>query len=229
MPDSISARTHSTLNAFPRILLLWAAAAWIPGCSQPTGPARQTQQASQPAATDHAHEDHAHEDHAHEDHGHEDHGHEHKETTGFTPPKTVAEAIAQLKQLSADIEKALAEKKTELADDLVHSAGHLIEDLHEKIAAAGLQEKAAAAATAAAEAIFDVYDKLDTALHGAEEELKKIDFSTYAPSLEKATSTLEDLFKKAEAAVTGTPPESAPTEAPTQTEPQDTNDLDPAA
>ena len=196
-------------TALTRLALLVAAGTWIAGCSQPAGPAGQQRPGSgTQVGTNH---DHAHDDHAHDDHGHDDHGHD--DAASFTPPKTLAEAVAQLKQLSADIEAALAEKKTKLADDLVHNAGTLIEDLHKKIDAADLQEKAQAAATAAAEAIFDVYDKLDTALHGAEEELKKIDFSTYGPSLNAATATLEELLRKAEEAVIGTPTETPATEA----------------
>ena len=196
-------------TALTRLALLVAAGTWIAGCSQPAGPAGQQRPGSgTQVGTNH---DHAHDDHAHDDHGHDDHGHD--DAASFTPPKTLAEAVAQLKQLSADIEAALAEKKTKLADDLVHNAGTLIEDLHKKIDAADLQEKAQAAATAAADAIFDVYDKLDTALHGAEEELKKIDFSTYGPSLNAATATLEELLRKAEEAVIGTPTETPATEA----------------
>ena len=201
-------------TALTRLALLVAAGTWIAGCSQPAGPAGQQRPGSGTQVGtnhDHAHDDHAHDDHAHDDHGHDDHGHD--DAASFTPPKTLAEAVAQLKQLSADIEAALAEKKTKLADDLVHNAGTLIEDLHKKIDAADLQEKAQAAATAAADAIFDVYDKLDTALHGAEEELKKIDFSTYGPSLNAATATLEELLRKAEEAVIGTPTETPATEA----------------
>ena len=225
MPSPIPAVRISLPTALARLALLIAAGAWIAGCSQPTDSASQQRPAAgtQTAAThDHADDEHGHDDHGHDEHGHDDHGHDdhgHDDAASFTPPQTIAEALTQLKQLSAKIEEALAEKKTKLADDLVHSAGHLIEDLHEKIASAGLKEKAQAAATAAAEAIFDVYDKLDTALHGAEEELKKIDFSSYAPSLDKATATLETLLLKAEEAVTGTPAEKPAAEKPAAEKP----------
>lgn len=89
----------------------------------------------------------------------------------------------------------------DLADDLVHSVGRVIEDLHAKIAAAELDTKAREAATAAADSIFDAYEKLDTALHGAEEEIKKIDFAAYLPTLDSATNTLDDLFQTVEEAV----------------------------
>ncbi|NBP88252.1 MAG: hypothetical protein EBU59_07050 [Planctomycetia bacterium] len=105
--------------------------------------------------------------------------------------------------MGADVQKALAAQEVDLADDLVHSVGRVIEDLHAKIAAAELDTKAREAATAAADSIFDAYEKLDTALHGAEEEIKKIDFAAYLPTLDSATNTLDDLFQTVEEAVTG--------------------------
>ena len=134
-----------------------------------------------------------------DDHDH-DHDHEHE------LPKTIEEAIAKLKQIAANVEKELASGSAEKADDLVHSVGHLIEDLHEKIAAAKLGEKAKAAAKAAADELYDAYDAIDEALHAAEEEVKKFDFKQFAPKIEAATKQLEDMFVKAKQALTGAEP-----------------------
>ena len=129
-----------------------------------------------------------------DDHDH-DHGHDHE------MPKTIEEAIASLKQIGVKVEKELTGGSAEKADDLVHSVGHLIEDLHEKIAAAKLGDKAKAAAKAAADEIYEAYDAIDEALHAAEEEVKKFDFKQFAPKIEAATKKLEDMFAKAKQAL----------------------------
>ena len=164
----------------------------------------------------------SHDEHDHDEHDHDAHDHEH-DHPAFEPAKTIAEAIARVKALGADVQKALAAQEMDLADDLVHSVGRVIEDLHAKIAAAELDTKAREAATAAADSIFDAYEKLDTALHGAEEEIKKIDFAAYLPTLDSATNTLDDLFQTVEEAVTGEgKAEKAPAAKP------DTADQEPA-
>jgi len=129
----------------------------------------------------------------------DDHDHDHDHEM----PKTIEEAIAGLKQIGAKVEKELTGGSAEKADDLVHSVGHLIEDLHEKIAAAKLGEKAKAAAKAAADEIYDAYSAIDEALHAAEEEVKKFDFKQFAPKIEAATKQLEDMFVKAKQTLAG--------------------------
>jgi len=128
-----------------------------------------------------------------------DHGHDHEHEM----PKTIEEAIAGLKQIGAKVEKELTAGSAEKADDLVHSVGHLIEDLHEKIAAAKIGEKAKAAAKAAADEIYDAYDAIDEALHAAEDEVKKFDFKQFAPKIEAATKQLEEMFAKAKQTLAG--------------------------
>lgn len=226
MPLTASTSHITSQTAITRLALLLAAAAWITGCNQTSSPSTQRQpkpDTQAVASDDHKHDDHAHDDHEEDEHAHDDHDHdhghdphkhnEHGDTASVTAPKDLSEAIAQLKKLAVNIEQALSEKKTEVADDLVHTAGHLIDNLHKQIDAAGLKQKAQATATAAAEALFDAYDRLDTALHGAEEELKKLNFADYAPSLEEATATLEGLLQKAEKVIISTPAESTPAEA----------------
>ncbi len=207
---------HSSLLDRPHWLSLLPLLAYLTlttGCGKGSPTPQQTAPAPAPpraAVANHDHDDHDHDDHDHDDHDHDDHDHDehdHDEhdhdDPAFEPAKTIAEAIARVKALGADVQKALAAQEMDLADDLVHSVGRVIEDLHAKIAAAELDTKAREAATAAADSIFDAYEKLDTALHGAEEEIKKIDFAAYLPTLDSATNTLDDLFQTVEEAVTG--------------------------
>ena len=149
------------------------------------------------AHDDHAHDDHAHDDHAHDDHGHDDHGH------GHELPATVEAAIKQLKKVTNQVRAALKDGETGKADSLVHSIGHLIEDLNEKIASADVEQKVKDAATAASEKIFDTYGELDSVLHGAKEEIENLQFSDFGPAITKATKTLESLLLEAKEAVTG--------------------------
>jgi len=142
---------------------------------------------------DHDHDDH--DDHDHDDHDHDDHDHE--------LPATVEAAIAQLKKVTNQVREALKGGETGKADSLVHSIGHLIEDLNEKIASADVEQKVKDAATAASEKIFEAYGEIDSVLHGAEEEIKNIKFSDFGPTINKATATLEGLLLEAKEAVTG--------------------------
>ena len=151
---------------------------------------------------DHGHDDHGHDDHGHDDHGHDDHGH------GHELPATVEAAIAQLKKVTDQVRTSLKNGDTGKADSLVHSIGHLIEDLNEKIASADVEQKVKDAATAASEKIFDTYGELDSVLHGAKEEIENLKFSDFGPAITKATKTLEGLLLEAKEAVVGEKPES---------------------
>ena len=144
----------------------------------------------------------AHDDHGHDDHGHDDHGH------GHELPATVEAAIAQLKKVTNQVRTSLKNGDTGKADSLVHSIGHLIEDLNEKIASADVEQKVKDAATAASEKIFDAYGELDSVLHGAKEEIENLKFSDFGPTITKATKTLEGLLLEAKEAVVGEKPES---------------------
>ena len=139
---------------------------------------------------------------AHDDHGHDDHGH------GHELPATVEAAIAQLKKVTDQVRTSLKNGDTGKADSLVHSIGHLIEDLNEKIASADVEQKVKDAATAASEKIFDTYGELDSVLHGAKEEIENLKFSDFGPAITKATKTLEGLLLEAKEAVVGEKPES---------------------
>ncbi len=144
------------------------------GCapSAPTAPAA----AKTPATNAHTDHDHAH-----------DHG-DHEE------PKTVAAGLAQLEKLCADVKAHLAAGDHEKADGPVHMVGHLLEDLGELVA----KEKPAVEAEAkqALEAVFESFDKLDTVIHGADEEArKKLDYAEHAPAIEAALAKLKELTK----------------------------------
>ena len=181
----------------------------FPGCD--TGnksPVVVKEDAKAPAHTDdHDKSDHDHDhDHMDEDHSDEksaqkaDDGHSHE------MPATVEAAIAQLKKVTGQVRQALKSGETDKADSLVHSIGHLMEDLNEKIAAAKIDEKVKDAATAASNKIFEAYGEIDEALHAAEDEIKKIDFGSFGPTINKATKNLEALLLEAKDAVVGEKP-----------------------
>lgn len=122
------------------------------------------------------------------DHGHDHDGGDHDE------PETLAEGIAQLEKLCGDVKAHLVAGDHEKADGPVHMVGHLLEELGELVA----KEKPAAEAEAkkALEAIFESFDKLDTVIHGADEEArKKLDYAEHAPAIEAALAKLRELTK----------------------------------
>ena len=189
-------------------ILLVASMILVIGCDQVQDQGQDTTaQAKSPAHDDHGHDDHGHDDHGHDDHGHDDDGHD-DHGHGHELPATVEAAIAQLKKVTDQVRTALNNGETGKADTLVHSIGHLIEDLNEKIASADVEQKVKDAATAASEKIFDAYGELDSVLHGAKEEIEKLQFSDFGPAITKATKTLEGLLLEAKEAVVGETPES---------------------
>ena len=194
-------------------ILLVASLILVTGCDQVQNPgADATTQVQSPA-----HDDHGHDDHGHDDHGHDDHGH------GHELPATVEAAIKQLKKVTNQVRAALKDGETGKADSLVHSIGHLIEDLNEKIASADVEQKVKDAATAASEKIFDAYGELDSVLHGAKEEIENLQFSDFGPAITKATKTLESLLLEAKEAVTG---ETAEDKKPKEKEAAEQNPAD---
>ena len=152
--------------------------AFVTGCA----PSAPTAPASTRVAADH---DHDH-DHDKDDHDH-DHG-DHDE------PETVAAGIAQLEKLCADAKAHLAAGDHDKADGPVHMVGHLLEDLGELIT----KEKPAVEAEArkALDAVFECFDKIDSAIHAADEEArKKLDYAEHAPAIEAALAKLKELIQ----------------------------------
>ena len=219
-------------------ILLVASLILVTGCDQVQNPgADTTTQVQSPAHDDHGHDEHGHDEHEHDDHGHDDHGHDdhgHDDHAhddhghddhghGHELPATVEAAIKQLKKVTNQVRAALKDGETGKADSLVHSIGHLIEDLNEKIASADVEQKVKDAATAASEKIFDAYGELDSVLHGAKEEIENLQFSDFGPAITKATKTLESLLLEAKEAVTG---ETAEDKKPKEKEAAEQNPAD---
>ena len=204
-------------------ILLVASLILVTGCDQVQNPgADATTQVQSPAHDDHGHDDHGHDEHEHDDHEHDDHGHD-DHGHGHELPATVEAAIKQLKKVTNQVRAALKDGETGKADSLVHSIGHLIEDLNEKIASADVEQKVKDAATAASEKIFDAYGELDSVLHGAKEEIENLQFSDFGPAITKATKTLESLLLEAKEAVTG---ETAEDKKPKEKEAAEQNPAD---
>ena len=109
----------------------------FPGCD--TGDKAQTvaqKDVKAPTQTD----DHDH-DHMDKDHSDETSAQKADDHHSHEMPATVEAAIAQLKKVTNQVRQALKSGETDKADSLVHSIGHLMEDLNEKIAAAKIDEK----------------------------------------------------------------------------------------
>lgn len=156
--------------------------AFVIGCapSSPTAPAAAT------TAAGHAHDNH--DEHDHDDH---DHDHDHAD---HEEPESVAAGIAQLEKLCADAKAHLAAGDYDKADGPVHMVGHLLEELGELVA----KEKPTieAEARTAIDAVFECFDKIDTAIHAADEEArKKLDYAEHAPAIEAAIAKLKELTK----------------------------------
>ena len=204
-------------------ILLVASLILVTGCDQVQNPrADATTQVQSPTHDEHGHDEHGHDEHGHDEHGHDEHGHD-DHGHGHELPATVEAAIKQLKKVTNQVRAALKDGETGKADSLVHSIGHLIEDLNEKIASADVEQKVKDAATEASEKIFDAYGELDSVLHGAKEEIENLQFSDFGPAITKATKTLESLLLEAKGAVTG---ETAEDKKPKEKEAAEQNPAD---
>jgi len=152
-------------------LLAWTAA----GCA----PAAKPKEEPKAAAGDH--------DHGH-DHG--DHAH----------PETLAAGVAELEATAKDIATKLAAGSQEAADDAVHAAAHLLEDLQGLLdKQKDLSTEARAAGKKALDELFECFDKLDTAMHAGADEAKETvaDVHTSVKErIEAALTSLKDTFSK---------------------------------
>jgi len=155
------------------------------GCS----PAPVPVVAVKPAAAHADHDDHdhgKHEDHdrgEHADHDHDDHDHAH--------PETLAAGVAELETMWGHVKSALKAGDRDKADDKVHAVGHLLEDFEGLLAkeTADVQE----AGKKATQEVFECFDALDTAFHGEEDDLKKLDLDALGGRLEAAIKTLKGI------------------------------------
>lgn len=126
------------------------------GCAPATPPAAPP--AAGTAAHDHDH-DHAHDHGAKEaaGDGHADHVH----------PETLAEGVAELEKLVVTVAEKLGSGAKDAADDAVHAAGHLLEDLDGLLEKQELAADVKTAGKKALAELYDCFDKLDVALHAA--------------------------------------------------------------
>ena len=143
----------STLPSPALLALLLSLSCWVAtGCRPAEKPASPEGRAA--GGKPDAHAEHADEDHADHD-AHEDHDH----------PKTLAAGIKELEELSVTIAAKLATDAKEEADEAVHAAGHLIEDLRGLLDKETLTTEAKEAGTKALDEIYECFDKLDVAFH----------------------------------------------------------------
>jgi len=158
-----------------------------PGCSPAVPPAPAAKPVAVHTDHDHVHDEKASKDgHDHAEHAeHDDHDHAH--------PETLAAGVAELETMWSDVKTALKAGDREKADDKVHAVGHLLEDFEGLLSKeeAVLQE----AGKKATAVVFECFETLDAALHGPEEEFKKIDFDELGTRLEAAVESLKSLAK----------------------------------
>ena len=124
-----------------------------------------------------------------------DHAHDHGEHVAHD---TLAGAVAELEKISARVKEELGKKNLDDADGHVHMVGHLVDDMHRLVGASTLSDEARAAAAKALDEIFDCFDKLDSALHSSDEQVRQaLDYVEHEPRIQAAVEQL----KKAAAAI----------------------------
>ncbi|MFM8892625.1 MAG: hypothetical protein ACKOTB_13565 [Planctomycetia bacterium] len=121
------------------------------------------------------------------DHDHVD-KHDEKDPADHKHPETRAAGVAEIESLWTSVRESLAKGKRDAADDTVHAAGHVLEDLEGLTAAVKSESREAAQAVVAE--IFACFNTLDTALHGDEGDLKKVDLDALESRLVEAFGKL---------------------------------------
>lgn len=163
--DSSPVRTF-----LPLLLAAGCLATGGAGCAPATKPKDQPQ-AAPAAGHDH-------------DHDHGDHDH----------PDTLAAGIIELETTAKDIATKLAAGSQEAADDALHAAGHLLEDLQELLAKEKeVSAEARAAGTKALDELFECFDKLDAAMHAGADEAKATAADVQASVKERIEGALTSL------------------------------------
>jgi hypothetical protein len=191
------------LALFPALLL---GGLLLAGCSGSAPPAPVAKKGADvgpalPAAKgSHDDHDHAGHDHAGHDHGShdgdkaeampadegDDHGHHH--------PETLAELVGELDKLVAVVKEGMEANVREKADAPVHELGHFLGDVEGLAKEAKLPTEVETAVIAASEALFTAFDKIDVAIHGAD-DLTKV-WSEEAAGIEAGMKTLKDAVAK---------------------------------
>jgi hypothetical protein len=177
MPCNLANLVRSGLSA---ALIAWLAT----GCAPATKPAASAKPAAV-ADHDHDHED-EHGDHDHED-DHGDHDH----------PETLAQGIAELEKVAADVAAKLTEGAEGAADDAIHMAGHVVEDVKRLLAKQeGLAAEAKAAGEKALDELFEAFDKVDQAMHSGAEDVKAKAVEAHEAVKESIAAAVETLKKQ---------------------------------
>ncbi len=144
-----------------------------------------------------SHDDHDHAGHDHASHGSapaealpadegEAHDHHH--------PETLAELVGELDKLVAVVKEGMEANVREKADAPVHELGHFLGDVEGLAKEAKLPADVETAVIAASEALFTAFDKIDIAIHGAD-DLAKV-WGDEAAGIEAGMKTLKDAVAK---------------------------------
>ena len=124
-----------------------------------------------------------------------DHDHDHGDED-YDSPNTIAAGIAALEKICGEVKSELAEGDLDDADGKVHMVGHLLDDLRVLVIDSKPAAEVETAAKKALDDIFDCFDKMDTALHAADEaERKSLDYADHAPTIGSSIQKLKSLFK----------------------------------
>jgi ElaB/YqjD/DUF883 family membrane-anchored ribosome-binding protein len=172
------------LMRFCLTLTLAAAVSWsLTGCGPGPKPAAGPVAGQTENEDDHDHADHDHGD-DHENHDHGDHEH----------PETLAEGIAELEKAAANVAATLAEDAHEAADEAIHAAGHVVEDLQKLLAEQeDLAEGAKAAGTKALDELFAAFDEVDQAMHTGAEDAREKAAELHKAAAEKIAAAMKTL------------------------------------
>ena len=195
----------------PRLVLalspaLFLGGLFLVGCSSSAPPAPVAKKGADvgpalPAAKG-AHDDHDHAGHDHDGHDHGSHDGEKAEAMpadggeahDHHHPETLAELVGELDKLVAVVKEGMEANVREKADSPVHELGHVLGDVEGLAKEAKLPAEVETAVIAASEALFTAFDKIDVAIHGAD-DLAKV-WSEESAGIEAGMKTLKDAVAK---------------------------------
>ena len=109
-------------------------------------------------------------------------------------PETLAELVGELDKLVAVVKEGMEANVREKADAPVHELGHFLGDVEGLAKEAKLPADVETAVIAASEALFTAFDKIDIAIHGAD-DLAKV-WGDEAAAIEAGMKTLKDAVAK---------------------------------